>query len=83
MKNREINPIPLIVIAVVAVVALGYFFLIRPGQREAQVRAEWVTPEAAALRGPGKPRDESHEQFVQKLREKEGSRRPLTRRDRE
>src|SRR5258708_2716105 len=72
LRETEINPVAVIVVAAVVVLSLGYFFWIRPMMHENKIRAEWATPEKAALRGPGRPVDQKHEDFVAKLRASEG-----------
>jgi hypothetical protein len=59
-------------VAVVLAAALGYFFVIRPGQVQAKIEKEWSTPEAAAARRDGRTRDQAKDQLVQQLRAKEG-----------
>ncbi len=83
--KKEINPIPVIVVAVLAVIVAGYFFFIRPGQVNAKIEKEWTTDQAAAQRGPGRPKDEAHEKLVEQLRAKENSSHQVTshRRDRD
>jgi hypothetical protein len=71
LSQIQVNPVPVIVVAVLAAAGLGYFFFIRPGQVESKIKENWATQEAAALRGPGRPVNASHEAFVAELRRKE------------
>ncbi len=71
LSQIQINPVPVIVVAVLAAAGLGYFFFIRPGQVESNIKQNWATPESAALRGPGRPTNPTHEAFVAELRRKE------------
>ena len=73
LSGIEINPIPVIVIAVLLAVGLGWFFWLKP-QRDADKAAqEWTSPEAAAARAPeNRPKDPAHDAVVQDLLQKEG-----------
>ena len=76
--KKEINPIPVIVVAVLLAVVAGYFFFIRPGQVDSQTQKVWITEKAAFERHDGRKVDQTHEQFLQQLRAKEGQNRTLT-----
>src|SRR4051794_13942478 len=73
--QKEISPAVIGIlgtVGVLAVLAVVYFALIKPGRDAAQAQKEWTSPEAAALRAPGgKPKDATHEAFVEQLRAKE------------
>lgn len=73
LSQKEINPLPVIVIAVVLVAILGYVFWIRPMQMEKRAAAEWTSPEAQATRGPNRQVTPDYAEAVRKLREKEGT----------
>ena len=80
LRGMEVHPAILIgAVALIAAVLL-YTFWLRPAQQEAEIRAKWTTPEAAAARGPGAKKDPSYERAVEELRRKENANRPLTRR---
>ena len=85
--NKQVNLVPVIVVAVLIVLGLVYFFLVRPGQQEAQIKKEWTSDAAAAARGPGKTHSQEYESKVQELLAKEGKAVPQNvgsrRRDRE
>ena len=83
MRNTQISPIPVIVVIVLVVMACGYFLWLRPAQMEDKIKKEWATPEAAALRGPGKPSTAKENPVIQQLLQKEGRERAARHRDRE
>jgi len=84
INEIQVNPVPVIVVAVLAVAGLGYFFFVRPGQVEDKIKQNWATPEAAAMRGPGQPTNAKREALAAELRRKEGlNRQGGRRRDRE
>lgn len=75
MGQGQVNPAVIGIlgaIGVVALIAVVYFALIKPGRDAAAAQKDWVSPEAAAARAPGgKPKDASHEAFLDELRAKE------------
>lgn len=72
MRNTQINPLLIGIVAVVIVAVCVYAFWIRPEMNYARIQHDWTTPEAAKLRSPdGKPRNLAHEQFVNQLRSQE------------
>ncbi len=71
--SNEINPIPVVVAAVVLAGALCWFLWLGPKLAADKAASNWATPEAAAARSPeNKPKNAAHESLVQQLREKEG-----------
>ncbi len=73
MRAVQVNPVVVIVVALVIVAGLGYFFWLRPEQEAARIKQEWSTPEAAKARSPeGRKSNPAHDAFLRSLREKEG-----------
>jgi hypothetical protein len=73
MRAVQINPVIIIVVALVIVAGLGYFVWLRPEQEANRIKQEWSTPEAAKARSPeGRKADPTHEALVESLRQKEG-----------
>lgn len=73
MRGVQVNPILVIVVAILIVGGLGYWFWLRPEMEAAKTKANWSSPEAAAARSPeGRPKDTAHEQFLKDLRAKRG-----------
>ena len=71
LREIQINPVPVAIIAVLLAVVLGYVFIIRPGQVQRSVEKQWVTPEAAEARHDARPKNEKQEQVVEHLRAQE------------
>ncbi len=72
LRETSVNPI-FAIVGVVAIVALfGYFFWLRPAQREAQAVKEWSSPEGQAKRGPERKVDAGYQSKVEELLAKEG-----------
>lgn len=66
-------PVNIAVVAVVAILVIGgvaYALFIAPAMREAQIKQNWNSAEAAAKRGPGKQVSPAFEQAVMKARER-------------
>jgi hypothetical protein len=73
LGSKAINPVPVIVIALVILAALGYTMFIRPAQQAEAIAKNWATPEEAAKRSPeGRPKDQAYEDKVKELLAKEG-----------
>jgi hypothetical protein len=72
LRETQVNPVPVIAIAVVLLLGLGYLFIIRPNQAQAKIEKQWVTPDAAEARHDGRKPDAAKEQMIQQLRAKEG-----------
>ena len=81
--KKEINPIPVIIVAVLAVVAAGYFFFIRPAQVDASIQKQWVTAEAAEARHDGRKTSADKQKLRDQILAKEGINRSAAKRRRD
>jgi hypothetical protein len=84
LSSIEINPVIVIVSAVLLVLGLGWFFWLRPQMATDKAARDWTTPEAAAARSPeNRPKNATHEAAVQQLLQNEGRSQPRHRSRRE
>ena len=50
MRAMQVNPLVLVVVLLLAVVAVAYALWLKPAQQEEAIKKQWNTPEAAARR---------------------------------
>ena len=74
LRKTQINPVLMVVVALIIALGCGYFFWLRPEQELAKIKREWNSPEVAQARSPeGKAKDVTpeHEKLLEQLRNKE------------
>jgi hypothetical protein len=72
LRGVQVNPILVIVIALLVVGGLGYFFWLRPEQEYAKIKREWNSEESAAARAPeNRKSDPAHERVLANLKRNE------------
>ena len=70
LQNIQVNIAVVAVIAILVIGGVAYALFVAPAMREADIKKNWVSPEAAAKRGPGKQVSPEFEQAVMRAREK-------------
>ena len=70
VQNIQVNIAVVAVVAILVIGGVAYALFIAPAMREADIKKNWVSPEAAAKRGPGKQVSPEFEQAVMRARQK-------------
>lgn len=70
LQNAPVNLVLVGVVALLIIGGVAYAFFIAPAMREADIKKNWNSAEAAAQRGPNKQVSPAFEQAVMKAREK-------------
>lgn len=72
LREIQINPVILMIVALLIAGGSVYVLWLRPVQEADRIKREWTNPEAAKARSPeGKPSNPEHERFIEGLRRKE------------